>query len=286
MPPISCAARWRPAPPPRRTSAGSWSSASAHRARRRAAARARARRRAAPTRAAGGRRRPAARRRRRSARRGTRPPRAPRRAGRRRDRPGGVAGEAVRERDERGGVLERGLASSARISTVPEPRVRAQLPPEPRVVGHVGRAGEQRAPSRRSPRSRASRAARPSAASRASSPRAPRRGPVSRPWRNGELAASACSSGRWRRSPLKARIAVSASGIPTWMCSPADRRRDRVAEQVADALVALLVGDLGVALGRRRMRARAEQPGAGRDDGAPQPAERRRPPRRRWRRRR
>jgi hypothetical protein len=44
--------------------------------------------------------------------------------------------------------------------------------------------------------------------------------PVSRPWRKGELAARACSSGRWRRSPLKTRIAVSASGIPTWMCRP------------------------------------------------------------------
>ena len=97
---------------------------------------------------------------------------------------------------------------------------------------------------------------------------------MSRPWRKGELAASACSSGRWRRRPLKARIAVSGVGHPDVDVQPADRRRDRVAEQVADALVALLVGDLGVALGRRRVRPRAEQPGAGRDDRAAQPAER------------
>ena len=40
-----------------------------------------------------------------------------------------------------------------------------------------------------------------------------------RPWRKGELAASACSSGRCSRSPLQTRMAVAASGIPTWTCS-------------------------------------------------------------------
>jgi hypothetical protein len=53
----------------------------------------------------------------------------------------------------------------------------------------------------------------------------------------------------------------------------ADRRGDGVAEQVADALVALLVGDLGVAFGGRRMGTRAEQPCAGVDDGPPQAVE-------------
>ena len=63
-------------------------------------------------------------------------------------------------------------------------------------------------------------------------------------------------------------------GHPHVDVQAADRRRHRVAEQVADALVALLVGDLGVALGGGGMRAGAEQPRAGGDDGPPQPVER------------
>ncbi len=42
----------------------------------------------------------------------------------------------------------------------------------------------------------------------------------------------------------------------------AHRRRDRVAEQLADPLVALLVGDRRIAFAGRRVGARAEQPGA------------------------
>ena len=41
---------------------------------------------------------------------------------------------------------------------------------------------------------------------------------------------------------------------------PSDRRCDRIAEQLPDALIALLVGDLRLTLDRRRMRPRAEQP--------------------------
>ena len=97
---------------------------------------------------------------------------------------------------------------------------------------------------------------------------------MSRPWRKGEFAARAWSSGRCRRRPLKARIAVSASGIPTWMCSPPTGVADGVAEQVADPLVALLVGDLRLALARRRVGARPEQARPGGEHRAAQPAER------------
>ena len=69
------------------------------------------------------------------------------------------------------------------------------------------------------------------------------------PCQNGEWAASACSIGRSARIRLQARIVVSGSGIPTWMCSA---QRRRAAQQPAH-----LVADLGVALGhdvRRRRR--------------------------------
>ena len=39
------------------------------------------------------------------------------------------------------------------------------------------------------------------------------------PCQNGEWAASACSTGSSARIRLQARIVVSGSGIPTWMCS-------------------------------------------------------------------
>ena len=74
---------------------------------------------------------------------------------------------------------------------------------------------------------------------------------MSRPWRNGELAPSACSSGRWRRSAVEGADRGLGVGHPDVDVQAADRVGDRVAEQVADALVALLVGDLGVALGAR-----------------------------------
>jgi len=53
-----------------------------------------------------------------------------------------------------------------------------------------------------------------------------------------------------------------------------DRSSDRISEQVADALVALLVGDLGLTLHRRRMRPRPKQPRPRRDDRPAQTAER------------
>ena len=82
---------------------------------------------------------------------------------------------------------------------------------------------------------------------------------MSRPWRYGEFAASACSSGRWRRRPLNVAdrgLGVRHADVDV---QPADRRRDGVAEQVADPLVALLVGDLRLALERRGMCSGAEQ---------------------------
>ena len=63
-------------------------------------------------------------------------------------------------------------------------------------------------------------------------------------------------------------------GHPDVDVQAAHRGGDGVAEQIADALVALLVGDLGLAFGRTRMGARAEQPGARVDDGAAQAIER------------
>ncbi len=54
----------------------------------------------------------------------------------------------------------------------------------------------------------------------------------------------------------------------------ADRRRDGIAEQLADLLVALLVGDLALALLGRGMRAGAEQPDAGREHAGAQRCER------------
>jgi hypothetical protein len=41
------------------------------------------------------------------------------------------------------------------------------------------------------------------------------------PYQYGEFAASAWRSGRCRRMPLNARIAVAASGMPTWTWSAA-----------------------------------------------------------------
>ena len=115
-----------------------------------------------------------------------------------------------------------------------ETRVRSQLPPEPRVVGDVGGARQQPADSRKSSKSRIARGTPERGQPRIVTSRA-EASPVSRPWRNGEFAASACSSGRWRRRPLKTRIAVSASGIPTWMCRPPTgvRRRPRAARGCA-----------------------------------------------------
>ena len=43
--------------------------------------------------------------------------------------------------------------------------------------------------------------------------------PESAPNHHGEFAARPTSSGRWRRMPLNAQIAVSGSGIPTWTWS-------------------------------------------------------------------
>ena len=68
-------------------------------------------------------------------------------------------------------------------------------------------------------------------------------------------------------------MAASASGMPDVDVGAADGVGPRVAEQVADALVALLVGDARLALGGGGMRARAQQPGARGQDGAPQPAQ-------------
>ena len=54
---------------------------------------------------------------------------------------------------------------------------------------------------------------------------------------------------------------------------PADGVGARVAQEVADALVALLVGDPGRALGRGGMRARAQEAGARRQHRPAQPAQ-------------
>ena len=43
--------------------------------------------------------------------------------------------------------------------------------------------------------------------------------PVACPARNGELADSASSSGRWTRSRFISLTASSGSGTPTWTCS-------------------------------------------------------------------
>jgi hypothetical protein len=53
-----------------------------------------------------------------------------------------------------------------------------------------------------------------------------------------------------------------------------DRRGYSIPEQVTDTLVALLVGDIRVALHCRRMRPRTEQTRAGREDRTAHPGER------------
>ena len=53
-----------------------------------------------------------------------------------------------------------------------------------------------------------------------------------------------------------------------------DRRCNRVPEQLADALIALLIGDLRLTLDRRRMRPRSQQPRPRRENRPAQTAER------------
>ena len=148
-----------------------------------------------------------------------------------------------------------------------EPRVRAQLPPEPRVVGDVGRAHEQLGAlaeivevAHRTGHSRARPAAHRDLA------------------RGGQAGIAPVAKGRVRGERLQQRKVATQPverayrrvrvGHADMDVQPADGRRDGVAEQLADSLVALLVGDLGGAFGCRGVRARAEQPGAGREHGA------------------
>ena len=150
--------------------------------------------------------------------------------------------------------------------------MRAQLPPEPRVVGDVGRARQQRRGvaevlevAHRARHARARPAADRHLAGR------------------GQAGVAAVAKRRVGGQGLQQRE-VPAQPVegadrrlgvrhPDVDVQAADRRGDGVAEQVADALVALLVGDLGLAFGGRRMRARAEQPRARVDDGPPQAVE-------------
>ena len=238
-------------------------------ARGRSAARARASAPAARVRAAAAPRRPGAARRRRSARRGSTPS----------------------SRISGGGPGTGSASASWRASAVHERRRAPRCPParpgrrargsRPSPAAGAGAASTSNTCSRGRRRRRARRRAN---AAKSSKSRHRARRARARPAAHRDLArrgeagvapvavrrvgGQRLSSARWRRSPLKARIAVSASGIPTWTCSAADRRGDRVAEQVADALVALLVGDLRLALARRSDACRCPaSAGAGREHG-------------------
>ena len=84
--------------------------------------------------------------------------------------------------------------------------------------------------------------------------------PESRPYRYGEFAPSACSSGIQPRMPLAARIAVSPSGIPTCTCTPqCGVWRIERAQAALDQLVALAAAQAHVAVRAQRMDAGAEQ---------------------------
>ncbi len=235
IPPIAWTSRWRPAPPPFSISRRTASSSSGIRAGVRRCGEFERRLDQVPDRPSGRRSREA-RPRRRSA-----PPerrlvedlggRSGARVGQR-----GVAREAVDQGDHRPSSSSDVWASSARISTVPGAGG-AQLPPEPRVVRNVCGAAEDRA-GRAEVVEVAHRSRHAGARPAAHRELADRGQALSRPWRNGELAPSACSIGRCRRRPLNARIAVSASGMPTSTCSPpvgwatASPRRSETARSV------------------------------------------------------
>ena len=127
--------------------------------------------------------------------------------------------------------------------------MRAELPPEPRVVGRP----PPRAPAARHRREvlEVPHRARHSRAWPASHRHLAGGGePVSRPWRNGELAPSACSAGRWA-APVEGADRGLGVGHPDVDVQAADRRRHGIAERLPDALIARPVGDLRVPLDRR-----------------------------------
>ena len=124
----------------------------------------------------------------------------------------------------------------------------AHVPPDERVVSSPARLRSSPRPSLRSPRSRGRRAARRGAGYERTREKRALAKPESVPNQSGELAASATSSGRWRRRPLNTRIAASASGMPTWTCSAhSGVRRTRPAHRLAHEPVALGVDQRRVA---------------------------------------
>ena len=140
--------------------------------------------------------------------------------------------QRVHQRGERGGVVEPRLYVHLAQLDRAELRVRAYVPPEARVVVEPAGVDHGRPSSRRTRRSRAARGARRGPGRRGSAAARALARPESRPNQNGEFADSAGSSGRSSRRPLRARIAVSGSGMPTCTCSAHSgvrRSRPRIA---------------------------------------------------------
>ena len=148
----------------------------------------------------------------------------------------------------------------------------SQLPPEPGVVGHAGRARQQRlelpevieVPQR---------TGHPGAGPGADRHLAGR----------GQAGVPAVAKRRVRGQRLEQRE-VAAKPVedpdgglrvrhPDVDVQPADRRGGGVAEQVPDLLIPFLVGDLGVVLAGRGMRPRPDQTGAGHPHRVPHRAE-------------
>ena len=126
--------------------------------------------------------------------------------------------------------------------------MRPQLPPEPRVIGTSAAVASSEASSQKSSKSRSA------------------RGPGARPAADRDLprrrqtGVTAVTKGRVRRQCLQQRQVLAQHveradrrrrvGHADMHMQSGDRRDDRIAEQVLNPLVALLVGDLRVALGR------------------------------------
>ena len=172
-----------------------------------------------------------------------------------------VAREAVGQRDERRQVVQRGLGVERPDLHRAHARMGPQLPPEPRVVRHVGGARQPRAGAAEvaevAHRARDG-GARPAAHGHLARRREPGVAPVAEGGVGGQrlqerqVAPEAVEGADGGVGVRHAHVDVGA----------ADGVGARVAQEVADALVALLVGDAGRALGRGGMRARAQEPGA------------------------
>jgi hypothetical protein len=162
---------------------------------------------------------------------------------------GRVAGEAVRKRDNGGSVLQRALGVERADLDRAQAGVRAKLPPEPRVVCDVGGAGQAIGH-------------RAEVIEVTESPGRPRTGPAPHRHltRRGEpriaaVAKRRVGGQRLEQGQVATEVVEGADGgvgvgHSDVHVQAAHRRNCRVPEQIADVLVAVLIGDLGLALDR------------------------------------